>query len=413
MNNPRRNVVPILVLLAVVVAFVAGNEVRTRQDVGQGAVAMQSLGVRSIIAAKDDIRPVGESEFFFQLTLLLEREYVDQVSDEMSLARGAVRGMVAGLLEPESRYFDTKAYAAHKSALNGTVQGIGVETTLRYDEETLKEARKSFRKADPLLMLPNLVVTAVFPGSPAERAGIQAGDRVVRLDGKWVLSYSDIKAIREVHDRAAKGKASPEEVAKFRKAFQAKADDAKLAVKARDALLTGTRKQHALSVERNGKRIDLQVSTAETPRPAIRKGEDGTVRLQFVAGAGQALGAALDEGATVIDLRQSGIGNAEEILPALAACAPAGTFGALKRGATGAARPLTTETGTERPSLTLVVDSTTQGAAEIFALALESAGKAVLRGKPAGRPFYVETVRLPENEGYTLLTAIWAQEAAN
>lgn len=411
MNNPRRNVVPILGLLAVVAAFVAGNEARTRQDVGRSISTLQNLGVRSIIAAKDDVRPVGEAEFFFQLTLLLEREYVDPVNDEMALANGAIRGMVNGLLEPESRFLDAEAFRAHEDALHGTVEGIGIETTLRYDAKTLEDARESLRKADPLLMLPDLIVTTVYPGSPAEAAGIRAGDRVIKLDGKWVLSYEDIKAIRAVRERAAQGKASTDEVTESRKEFQKRADDAKLAVKARDALTTGSGKRHELSIVRAGKQMDFQVVTAKTPRPAIQKSPDGSVRLQFVSGAADALRAALDAGATVIDLRQSGIGDPSEIVPALSAAAPTGQYGFLAAGMAGTPRPLTVEAGTERPPLRLLVDQTTEGAAEIFALALKKAGRATLTGKTASRPFYVETTKLPESKGYTLLTARWAEEA--
>lgn len=410
MNNSRKNVVPILGLLAAVAAFVAGNEVRTRQDVGQSVSSLQNLGVRSIIAAKDDVRPVGEAEFFFQLTLLLEREYVDRVGDEMSLANGAIRGMVNGLLEPESRYLDEVEFKAHLAATEGKVEGIGIETTLRYDAEALRLARESLRKADPLLMLPDLLVTAVFPGSPAEAAGIRVSDRVIKLDGKWVLSHADIKAIREVRERAAKGKATPGEVTQSRKDFQAKADDAKLAVKARESLLTGTGKTHEVSVLRDGKRLDFKVKTGVTPRPAVTRSADGTIRLQFVRGAGAALSEALDSGATVIDLRQSGLGSPKELIAALSAAAPAGGYGTLSAGMTGAPRPLTVESGKGRAALTLIVDETTQGTAEIFALALAKSGKASLSGKSAGRPLYVETNSLPDGNGFVLLTARWATE---
>jgi len=55
------------------------------------------------------------------------------------------------------------------------------------------------------------------------------------------------------------------------------------------------------------------------------------------------------------------------------------------------------------PKLELLVDSTTRGAAEVFALALESRGRAKLVGsKMAGVKTVSETVQLPDGSGYVL-----------
>jgi len=54
------------------------------------------------------------------------------------------------------------------------------------------ERRPSFLSADPKL---STFVSAVEPGSPAERAGIRRGDAIASVNGKAVLSFNDINAL--------------------------------------------------------------------------------------------------------------------------------------------------------------------------------------------------------------------------
>lgn len=409
MSNHRRSVVPILGLVACVAAWVVGSEVRTRQDIGASVFDASKLGLRSIVASKDEAQPIGETEFFAQLTLLLEREYVDPVEDEDKLAQGAVRGMVNGLLEPESRFMDVAAFAAWNSALTSSVEGIGADLGLRYDERLLAQARQTPRDVDGLMLLPDLVVRSVYPGSPASAVGLQPGDRIFRVHGKWVISSADVEAARSLRDRATKGKISPAELAKARAEFQQKTRNAKTAAKARDELSAGTGKTFEIEFERAGKRFKASVVTAKTPRPAVRS-EGGIVALQFVRGAGRAL-AALPDGPLTLDLRNSGPGEPDELAACLEAVAPSGQYGVLAGKDGARPRPVTTENGRDRGTVRLIVDSTTYGVAEAFALALFHAGRAVIEGVPAGRPDIVVTKSLPDGSGYTLLTSRWMPEA--
>lgn len=409
MSKQRKNVVPILGLVACVAAWVVGSEVRTRQDIGASVVDATKLGLRSIVASNDETRPIGEKEFFAQLAMLLEREYVDPVENEEKLAQGAVRGMVAGLLEPESRFMDKEAFEAWNSALDGKVEGLGADLGLQYDEALLAKARQTPRSVDGLLLLPDLVVRSVYPGSPAEAVGLRPGDRIYRVEGKWVISSADVEEARRLRDRATKGQVPPAELAKARAEFQQKTRSAKLAAKARDELTAGVGRSFEIEFERSGKRLKASAVTARTPRPAVRT-KGGVVALQFVRGAGKALGA-LPDGPLTIDLRNSGQGDPGELVRCLEAVAPAGHYGVLAGKDGARPRPVTTEKGRKRGPIRLIVDSTTYGVAEAFALALFDAGLAVVEGKSAGRPNIVATAGLPDGSGYTLLTSRWMPEA--
>jgi carboxyl-terminal processing protease len=93
----------------------------------------------------------------------IEANYVDPV-ERSQLLQGAVRGMVSGL-DPHSGYMDKAEYTAFQSDTAGKFGGIGIEIDLRGD-----------------------VVTVIAPieGSPAERAGIRSGDRILGVERELV-----------------------------------------------------------------------------------------------------------------------------------------------------------------------------------------------------------------------------------
>jgi len=87
-------------------------------------------------------------------------EYVDSVSaDELDLA--AVDGMVASL-DPHSAFLDAAEYEAMRVSTSGRYSGVGIEVA----EQDGK-----------------VLVVAPIEGSPADRAGVRAGDVLLEIDG--------------------------------------------------------------------------------------------------------------------------------------------------------------------------------------------------------------------------------------
>jgi carboxyl-terminal processing protease len=91
----------------------------------------------------------------------VKADYVDVVDDHQLMGK-ALRGMVSGL-DPHSAFLDSEEYEELRVATQGNYSGIGIEVSLE----------DGF-----------VVVVAPFEGSPAERAGIQAGDAIIAIDGK-------------------------------------------------------------------------------------------------------------------------------------------------------------------------------------------------------------------------------------
>lgn len=108
---------------------------------------------------------------------LIDNFYVDDISED-DLYEGIFSGMVGGPTDRYSYYMDKDSYLSFKDNTNGNYLGIGVLVTI--DPEDYK-----------------ILVNSVFEGSPSETAGIEAGDKIVKIDGIDVSysNYSDAIAM--------------------------------------------------------------------------------------------------------------------------------------------------------------------------------------------------------------------------
>jgi carboxyl-terminal processing protease len=99
-----------------------------------------------------------------QAIRLVQADYVDAGKvDSTKLSHGTVQGLISGLGDPFSAYFDPTQYKKLQQSYQGLYSGIGIYL--------------SFTTSYP-------VITGTVPGSPAAAAGLQAGDHVVKVGDK-------------------------------------------------------------------------------------------------------------------------------------------------------------------------------------------------------------------------------------
>jgi carboxyl-terminal processing protease len=114
---------------------------------------------------------------------IIQQDYVDRDSiDADKLSQGAVRGMVEALDDPYTTYLDTTAYELSIRNLEGKFEGIGAYVEFK-DEQ--------------------ITIIAPIPDSPAEKAGIRAGDVILEIDSKSTEGMSLIEAVLNI--RGPKG----------------------------------------------------------------------------------------------------------------------------------------------------------------------------------------------------------------
>jgi carboxyl-terminal processing protease len=111
----------------------------------------------------------------------LQDRYVDEL-DPAKLAEGAIQGMFQyGVEDPFSGYMPPEQYQQALGDLSGSFGGIGAEMAIRNVDDP-----EDLASCTELSTSCRLVVIAPLAGTPAEAAGIQAGDVVLAVDGESV-----------------------------------------------------------------------------------------------------------------------------------------------------------------------------------------------------------------------------------
>jgi carboxyl-terminal processing protease len=128
---------------------------------GLFAGVLLSIG-HGVFAEKDEVRatlPVEELRTFSDVFGRIKNDYVVDVDDK-ELIENAIRGMLSGL-DPHSSYLDAEEFTELQVGTTGQFGGLGIEVGME----------DGFVK-----------VIAPIDDTPAERAGVQAGDLIIRLD---------------------------------------------------------------------------------------------------------------------------------------------------------------------------------------------------------------------------------------
>lgn len=370
-------------ILLGIAAVLAG--LARRDAVDLGATAPSLLG---LVASAEKDQNVSESAYYEQLSQLLKSEYVDPITDDAKLADGAVRGMVLSLQDPKALYFNAEEMEAFERAQSGEFEGIGVSLAMELPKVV------SLGPRDVAMKVPKVVVSEVVPDGPAGRAGVQVGDVVYMVDGHWVVSSEDIAAFRKIQEQVDKKKLPPDALMKARADLRKKTEKSILPTKAFDELFLGKSGSVKVTWKRGGVSRDTALDKAPSKLTAFRFDQDAASDLK----------SRLSEGSKLeLDLRNNATGDVEAAFEALSLVSSGRKVVGQIVNQRGKKEPVEIN-GKQQLDLTVTVDSTTKGAAAIFAQTLASIKPSAVKGVPSKDMIVVKLVRLPNGTGYTLPT---------
>jgi carboxyl-terminal processing protease len=129
--------------------------------------------------------PSTAFEAFCQTYSELKKQYVDALDDN-KLAEGAIEGMFEhGVEDPFSGYMAPTQYQQALGSLSGKFSGIGAEMAVK-NTVNATDLGACVKLSETCV----LVVVSPIAGSPAEKAGLQAGDIVTAVNGASVSGSS-------------------------------------------------------------------------------------------------------------------------------------------------------------------------------------------------------------------------------
>lgn len=123
-------------------------------------------------------------KLFWQTWNLVSEKYVDKKAiDPQKMYYGAIQGMVAAIGDPYTTFLPPDSQKSTQEELGGSFEGVGLQ--LGFDKDK------------------HMVVQAPLSGTPADKAGIKAGDYILKIEGKDASNLSLPDAVSKI--RGQKG----------------------------------------------------------------------------------------------------------------------------------------------------------------------------------------------------------------
>ncbi|MDP6606115.1 MAG: S41 family peptidase [Dehalococcoidia bacterium] len=172
-SNTVRNVLLAVLLGLVAVLFVAVGFLGRIITEGDADVVAPPVA-----AVQTEVETTIDYQLIAEILAILNEDFVEQDRvDYEFLFEGAIQGVFDALGDPHSTYIDPNTWAISRGDFSGTFQGIGANVSQQGDF---------------------VVIVRALPNTPAERAGIQAGDQILEVDGESAEGWSLDKAVLRI-----------------------------------------------------------------------------------------------------------------------------------------------------------------------------------------------------------------------
>ncbi|HEV2705150.1 MAG TPA: S41 family peptidase [Pyrinomonadaceae bacterium] len=327
-----------------------------------GGMAGKSRALRSLSAGTSNGALQGVEEAYDEALSTVAESYADEIDFEKA-SQAAIQGMLSSL-DPHSNYFTKAEYEKLLQDQDSRFIGIGV-SILRHRD--------------------GVYVQSPVEGTPAARAGLRFGDRIVEVDGKDVREWTTQQVSKAVR---------------------------------------GERGQRVkLTIERAGEAAPqyFNITRDSVPQPSIRSAymiRPGTGYVALVGGftntTSQELRDALADleqkgmNQVVLDLRNNSGGILEQSISVASLFLRRGLSIVSVRGRDGQPAREYKNNGTDPVDFPLVVliNRNSASASEIVAGAIQDQGRGLIVGETSfGKALVQRVFPLPYGAGLTLTTA--------
>ncbi|MCD6137933.1 MAG: S41 family peptidase [Deltaproteobacteria bacterium] len=141
------------------------------------ALCVLGSGLQQYLLAGTE-KTYEELKIFSDVLDIIEKNYVDPI-DSKKLIEGAIQGMVESL-DPHSSFLSPDVYKELQIETKGEFSGVGIVITMKDN-----------------------VLTVISPieGSPAHRAGIKAGDQIIKVDGEYTRDMKMWEAVKKMRGK--------------------------------------------------------------------------------------------------------------------------------------------------------------------------------------------------------------------
>lgn len=181
----RKLVLPGVLLVLVVTAFAVGLLFGRNLLYSDAAKTTKGKQVTIFRLSNKDAGPTVKSidfNLYWDVWQKVQEKYIGKPVSDDKLFYGSIEGLLASLDDPYSVFLKPDNAKRFSQDLAGSFSGIGAELGMKKDV---------------------VVIIAPLPESPAEKAGIKAGDKIVGVDGADTAGWSLDEAVDKI--RGVKG----------------------------------------------------------------------------------------------------------------------------------------------------------------------------------------------------------------
>ncbi|MBI2984462.1 MAG: S41 family peptidase [Candidatus Kerfeldbacteria bacterium] len=323
-----------------------------------------SVSFDAVINHLQNSRRPADWRTFSSVWQSIHQSYLNSNLDDRRLLYGATAGLVEALGDPYSVFLNPTEAAAFQQEIEGTFDGVGMEIGLKNDR---------------------LTIIAPLPNSPAERAGLRAGDMIVTIDDADTAAIRLFDAVQAIRGPAGSTVRIEVERRQERHTYDL--------VRERIKVQSVTSRAEKVGDQRLGY-IKISNFSSDTDR-LFRQAAQEMLRQSVIG--------------LVLDLRNNPGGLLDQSLTVASAFIPAGVI-VKEVTRQGESKDLTTTDSAllAGQPLAVLVNGGTASAAEIVAGALQDTRRATIVGEPTfGKGTVQDLETLPDGSSLKLTIATW------